>query len=182
MIHHYQDYYWKSGKPYGKGIVDPAVTPKSYKIVIDPYFRRFSVEKYHFNAFEKIIYDSALLDFRHLKPIDQIAWQQETASDAANSRKCLMRNQDDRVILVESYQFEQGRCRSCQLLSAHGIWLSTHRLYYTELGDPFNGVVLYDIEERPVVIKKYDIDPDTKDFNELIHEEWNMENVSRVHH
>ena len=61
------------GKPYGRDIIDPTVASTSYKIVSDPYFRRFSVEKYQFLQFEKVVYDSYLLDFRHLTVKDQTA-------------------------------------------------------------------------------------------------------------
>ena len=66
MFKYYSDYYWKDGKPYGKDEINPNQSPFAYKIVQDPYFKRFSIEKYRQEHFEKNVYDSILLDFRHL--------------------------------------------------------------------------------------------------------------------
>lgn len=176
MNHHFQDYYWKNGKPYGKQIVD-ASAQVSYKIIVDPYYKRFSIEKYRSHIFDRIIYDSFLLDFRHLKPNEQIAWEKEELQSGDSSLRYLLRNQDDRAILTETHNFEQGHCRSCLISSIHGIPLSLHRLYYTALGDPFNGVALFDMENRPVMVKKYEIDPVTDEFTTVTEENWNMETL-----
>lgn len=175
MIKHFRNYYWKNGKPYGIDVVDPKQADLSYKIVVDPYYKRFSIERYQRQQFEKIVYDSALLDFRHLKPIDQMAWERELIEDMPNQTKYLLRNQEDRAILIETLLFENGRCRYCQLSSIHGIFLSTHKLCYTALQDAFNGVILFDAENRPVLLKKYEMDPITEEFTTLIQEEWNMQ-------
>lgn len=177
MIHHYEGYYWKMGKPYGKNIVDANESNISYKIVPDPYFRRFSVEKYIHGRFDKIIYDSYLLDFRHLKPIDQMAWQKESLEETENSARSLLRNGDDRAILIENYQFEKNLCRSCIVYSIHGLQLATNRMYYKSLKDPFNGVVVYDLENRPVMMKTYEVDDSTGEFTNLLVEEWNMQEI-----
>ncbi|MFI0435255.1 MAG: hypothetical protein ACH350_05945 [Parachlamydiaceae bacterium] len=175
MFKYFQDYYWKNGKPYGRNEVNPSVSPTSYKIVVDPYFKRFSIEKYLFSNFDKIIYDSILLDFRLLTLEDQTAWQRERLKEEKNSSTTLLRNQDDRVILTESLIFENNQCRSCIIRSIHGVRLSTHRMYYRHVNDQFDGVVLYDNEERIVMMKIYDIDVLTKEFTNLLFEEWDIQ-------
>lgn len=175
MFKHFQDYYWKGGKPYGSAIVDPSQIATSYKIIVDPYYKRFSVEKYRYVYFEKVIYDSLLLDFRHLTLKDQVAWEREIVQEEKDQSICLLRNQEDRIVLVETLTFEQNQCRSCLTSSVHGIPLSTHRMYYRLLQDPFDGVVLYDMEGRPIMMKTYEIDPLSGDFTNLLSEEWNMQ-------
>jgi hypothetical protein len=174
MIKHYQDYYWKMGKPVGRGVVDPNAST-SYKIIVDPYFKRFSVEKYRTGQLDKVVYDSYLFDFRHLKPREQAAWQRETIQEDENTMTSLLRNIDDRAILIEEQTFEKGQCRSCTIKSIHGLPVSVHKMYYKALNDPFNGVVLYDLEERPIMKKTYETDPETGEFTEVISENWNME-------
>lgn len=175
MFKHFQDYYWKEGKPYGIQILDPVQAPYSYKIIADPYFKRFSIEKYQYTQFDKIIYDSLLLDFRHLTMKDQMAWQREVFREDGHSSVCLLRNQEDRAILIETLMFEGEFCRTCTTSSIHGIPLAVHRMYACSLNDPFNGVILYDMEKRPVMMKVYEIDPLTGEFTNLIEEEWNMQ-------
>jgi hypothetical protein len=175
MFKHFQEYYWKEGKPYGREAVEPSQTPFSYKIVVDPYYKRLSIEKYQYSNFNKIIYDSYLLDFRYLTPKDQMAWQREVLREEENTSVCLLRNQDDRAILIETLLFEGEQCRECSTRSIHGIPLSIHRMYYRSLHDRFNGVVLYDIEERPVMMKIYETDPLTGEFTIVLREEWNMQ-------
>jgi hypothetical protein len=176
MIEHYQSYYWKMGKPYGDQLGDLKASI-SYKIVVDPYHKRYSIEKYQQGLFDKIIYDSILFDFRQLKPIDQMAWQRELLKEDPYCTVCLLRNQEDRAILLETQFFEQNWCHSCAVSSIHGIPLSIHRMYYQAFGDPFNGVILYDIENRPVMMKTYQVDPKTGEFTLLIKEEWDMHNL-----
>lgn len=176
MFKYFRDYYWKAGKPYGREIIDPACEPVSYKIVVDPYYKRFSIEKYHTGHFDKVVYDSLLLDFRHLTQEHQLAWQREVLSEDNQQSICLLRNQEDRVILKEILCFEDHYCRSCQTHSVHGLPLAIHRMYYKSLQDPFDGVVLYDGEARPVMMKTYETDPITSEFTTLLNEEWNMQN------
>lgn len=175
MFKHFQNYYWKAGKPYGLGVVDPIQAPYSYRIVVDPYYKRFSIEKYRYAGFEKIVYDSLLLDFRHLTLKDQMAWQREVLKEENDQSVCLLRNQEDRAVLMEILTFEQNQCRTCLTSSAHGIPLALHRMYYRSLQDPFDGVILYDLEGRPVMMKTYETDPQTGEFTILLSEEWNMQ-------
>ncbi len=55
--------------------------------------------------------------------------------------------------------------------------LAVHRLYYRQLLDAFDGVILYDIEERPVMMKIYETDPLTGEFTNLLSEEWTMQHL-----
>jgi hypothetical protein len=175
MFKQFRDYYWKNGKPYGMHEVDPTQVTPSYKIVTDPYYKRFSIEKYQSTTFDKVIYDSLLLDFRHLTLKDQIAWQREILREDNEHSYCLLRNQEDRVVHLETLTFEKNQCRTCVTSSVHGVPLSTHRMYYRFLQDTFDGVVLYDREDRPVMIKTYELDPETGEFTNLLSEEWNMQ-------
>lgn len=181
MFKHFQDYYWKDGKPYGRTeVVDPTLTPFSYKIIVDPYYKRFSVEKYHYAHFDKIIYDSYLLDFRHLTLKDQTAWQREVMREEKDSSHSLLRNQDDRAILSETLIFEGEQCKECTTHSIHGIPLAVHRMYYRSHHDRFDGVILYDMEKRPVMMKMYEIDLLTGEFTNLLLEEWNMQTLATL--
>lgn len=180
MFKHYETYFWKDGKPYGAKETAQDGSPSSYKIVVDPYYKRFSIEKYQFAFFEKIIYDSNLLDLRHLTIKDQMAWQREVLNEEPDSSRCLLRDQNDRAILYEALTFEKELCRSCVTSSVHGVPIAVHRMYYSQLDDPFNGVVLFDIENRPVMMKVYEIDPITNEFTHLISEEWNMQNIPEL--
>lgn len=172
MINYYKTYYWKNGKPYGKERVDPSTIAIAYRILVDPYYKRFTIEKYQDALFEDCVYDSLLLDFRHLKKEDQQSWQREILEETHEFTKALIRNQDDRAILIENLQFEGERCRKCMIFSIHDVLLSTHKMFYTVLGDPFNGVVLYDKEGNIVMKKTYEIDPVTEEFTQLLSEEW----------
>lgn len=170
------------GKPYGSTVVEPAHTSICYKIVPDPYFRRFSIEKYIQGHFDRIIYDSFLLDFRHLKTIEQLAWHKENLEENKDTSKSLLRDPDDRAVLIETYYFENNRCRSCNIHSIHGLHLATNRMYYKTFGDTYNGVVLYDIENRAIMKKIYELDEISGEFSTLLSEEWDMQNERRYGH
>lgn len=174
MIQHYQSYYWKDGKPYGKDRTD-SDQAISYRIVTDPYHKRYSLEKYQDRTFNCLVYDSIFLDFRHLNPTNQTAWQREVLEEKDETLVYLIRNQDDRLILIETQYFEENQCRFCELRSVHQVFISTHRMYYKKLKDPFDGVVLYDSQNQPVMIKTYELDPQTGEFSTLLTEEWDME-------
>lgn len=180
MFSHYHDYYWKDGKPYGKDKTEPALSSHSYKIVSDPYFKRISIEKYHFTQFDKIIYDSYMLDFRHLTLKDQMAWRREVLNESEHETVCILHNEDDRAVLFETLTFEGDLCRCCRTSSIHAIPLSQHQMYYSHLNDPFNGLILFDIEHRPVMLKTYEFDLVSNEFTNLELEEWNMQNPSPI--
>lgn len=177
MSKHFRDYGWKGGIPYGKGVSEENLkipAAETYKIIMDPYRKRISIEKYDQMQFASIIYDSALLDFRHLKSDEQTAWQKTPIANGCGKETCIIRNQDDRILFVESYLFEGERCRECIVHSPHGHLLSKHKMFYTGLNDSFNGVILFDCNERPVMRKSYNIDESTGEFTDLTHEEWDM--------
>lgn len=176
MIKFFRDYFWKKGKPYGRELAEPG-NGIAYKIVTDAYGKRYSIEKYQNGKFDRVVYDSLLLDFRHLTPADQMAWQKEVLFEDETVAKCLLRNQEDRAILLETHCFDNQRCRSCQISSIHGLPLSLHRMYYQALHDPFDGVVLYDLENRPVMLKTYQTDLQTGEFSLLLSEEWDMQDI-----
>lgn len=168
MHHHFKSYYWKNGKPYGEGKTED-FSGFTYRIVIDPYHKRYSLEEYSQGQFARIIYDSALFDFRHLRQPEQASWQKVSWKDNMS----LIRNHDDRIILMETYAFESDLCRECRLHLPQGLLLSTHKLFYTSLNDPFNGVILYDTNQKPVMKKTYEMDESA--FGKLLSEEWDMQ-------
>ncbi len=170
----YRNYYWKAGKPYGQELVVPE-SPLAYKIVTDPYGKRYSIEKYREGQFESVVYDSLLLDFRHLTAANQMAWQRENLQEEETCIVCLLRNQEDRAILLETHHFDKGVCLSCDICSIHGLSLATQRLYYQSKHHPFDGVVLFDLENRPVMMKTYQVDPLSGEFTTLLTEEWDMQ-------
>ncbi|MBA2369157.1 MAG: hypothetical protein H0V82_09065 [Candidatus Protochlamydia sp.] len=169
MIKNYQDYYWKAGKPCGRGTENKT---HFYRILTDPYGKRYSVEKYSNGSFDVVVYDSLLLDFRHLTPMHQTAWQRERLKEEGNQIHCLLRNQDDRAILLEKHYFELNLCVKCEIFSIHRLLVATQHLYYQSKGDSFNGVILFDLENRPVMKKTYAWDGETSEFSALITEEW----------
>lgn len=176
MTKFYRDYFWKGGIPYGLGNGQNTLQDMSegYKIVSDPYHKRISVEKYSQGHLTEIIYDSAFLDFRHLKPNTQYAWHKEVIKESDTEAVAVIRNQDDRVVAIETYTFENGLCRSCQAHTPHGIPISTQKLYYTALGDPFNGVGLFDRNNKPVMQKKYGVDKEGE-FTNVLEETWEFQ-------
>lgn len=170
MSKYYRDYVWKEGIPYGINALNDDKGP-AYKIAMDPYRKRIAIECYEEKQFKAVIYDSALLDFRHLKPAEQTAWQKVMLSESDEKVVSAIYNQDDRLVLIETYHFEGTFCRSCHTTSGHGIALSEQKIFYKNLGDPFNGVVLYDVNSHPVMFKHYEND-DSGEFTELVEEVW----------
>lgn len=111
------------------------------------------------------------MNFRHLKTPEQTAWQK--TGDRPDSS--LIRDQDDRLLFIETYQFKEDLCTECRVHSPHGIPLSLHKMYYKIFQDSFNGVVLYDMNQHPVMFKLYEFDEGAKQFTTLVKEEWDME-------
>jgi len=159
---------------------------KNYKISMDPYRKRVSIEEYEKKAFTRIIYDSAIFDFRHLKPEEQTAWQKITIEETETLTKALIRNQDDRLILSETYHFKEGVCRKSFAHSPHGIPISHQELLYRHLGDAFNGIIMYDDNNHPIMFKVYEFDENTQEFTKLLEQHWNMQKtllpVKRLSH
>lgn len=173
MTSFFQDYIWKNGKPYGIKIM-PIENEVSYKIIADPYYKHISLEKYIKGFFNCIIYDSAIFDFRHLKPAEQNAWQKTTIQEDEKKIVCHIRNHDDRLILIEEYSFENNLCRECRSFSPHGVQVSSQKIFYKSLNDPFNGTVLYDSNKHEVMYKKYEVNLLTNEFSNLLEEQWDM--------
>ncbi len=166
----YLDYYWKNGKPVGTGY-GSTEAEQSFKVIRDPYGKRYSVEKYSFGKFIEIVYDSSLFDFRHLKTEETSAWQRENLEELPDLTRALIRSMDERIILREESHFKDGICHACKIFSPHGVYIGTQNILRTSAGDPFNGVILHDCANRPVVIKKYGID-EFDNFTELLGEQW----------
>lgn len=134
MNKYFKNYIWKSGTPYGIHPVDqPEKENISYKIIMDPYRKRISIESYSKGTFTAVIYDSILLDFRKLNPQEQLAWQRETIKETAEELVSLIRNSEDRVILLEEQYFVQQRCSECRIYSPNRIHLSTHKMVGNEV-------------------------------------------------
>ena len=178
MSKYYRDYVWKDGIPYG---IDPVeeTADITYKIPMDPYRKRISIEQYKHGSFSQVIYDSALFDFRHLKSSEQTAWQKVTFQKGDQTVSHIL-NQDDRLVLIETYKYEHEICKECLAKSAHHIPISHQIMYYTALQDPFNGVILFDLNAHPVMYKKYTVDEVTGEFTELLEEQWNMTNAQNT--
>jgi hypothetical protein len=174
MTKHYLDYFWKNGLPAGISPVPENHSTISYKIPSDPYHRYISIEKYIEGFFSEIIYDSVLFNFRHLNAANQMSWQKTLIKEQEDLAICHIRNQDDRLILIEEYQFENGLCRQCKAYSPHKILLSIQKIFYKELNDLFDGLILYDSNQHAVMSKKYERDPESREFSTLLEEQWNM--------
>jgi hypothetical protein len=175
MMKHYANYIWKKGIPYGLQEVADTY-PKSYKILSDPYHKWISIESYHQGNFASVVYDSHIFDFRSLSLTNQTAWVKETLEESPESMLCLIKDQNDRVVLFENYRFENGRCLECVTTSAHQLAISSQKIYYTALGDPFNGVTLFDANDHIVMQKTYAIDEKTGEFTDLLEEKWDGKN------
>jgi hypothetical protein len=171
-MHHYNDYCWKKGFP--EGIGKNGNNEITYRIISDPYWKWASIEQYKLGTFDKVIYDSHLLDFRHLNPANQATWQKITLGQTDSETRCLIRNQDDRALVYETHIFKGQHCIECRIHSIHHILVAVQKMSYSALGDPFDGVTLYDSNFHPVMYKLYKTDPDTGEFTELIKENWEI--------
>lgn len=177
MNKNFKDYFWKEGIPYGINVAEESEisSMRTCKIVMDPYRKHISIESYQKGQFFSVIYDSALLDFRHLKQAAHPAWHKSVVNEDENGVSCLIRNQDDRLLYQETYTFHQNFCRECTVTSVHGIALSTQRMFYKAFGDHFNGVILFDANTHPVMLKQYEVDDSSGEFTKLLKEDWNMD-------
>ncbi|KAF3361593.1 Uncharacterized protein PHSC3_001969 [Chlamydiales bacterium STE3] len=169
----YRDYTWKAGRPIGREILsEPMGT--SYKITADPYYKRISIEKYEGEKFASLVYDSLLLDFRSLQQDNQLAWEKKLIAEDNYSSQSLIKDHNDRVVYIEKYTFKQNRCVECHTYYPNDLLLSVQKMYHTELGEAFNGVILFDANHHPVMRKEYEIDAITKEFGLLLKEEWSI--------
>lgn len=174
MHKNYRDYFWKNGYPYGVGVVSEDPVGVTFKIVTDPYWKRVTIERYENGKFIKLDYDSQMLDFRKLKPDNQSQWQRETLAESPETVVSLIRDQDDRVILKETLKFQSDLCRECLVSTPNDYPISMHRMFYKILNDPFDGVVLYDLNEKEVMRKSYAFDETVREFTEMLKEEWDF--------
>ncbi len=170
MSKQYLDYYWSQGVPKGR-LTALEGSSETYKIVDDPYHKRYSIERYREGRFVEVVYDSVLLDFRHLKPATQQGWQREETASTEETIECLLRNQEDRVVFLEKHLFEGHLCRKCDVFSPHGMLCSVHLMHYTILGDSWDGVALWDRNQRMVMQKRYK-PAENGEFGELVEERW----------
>jgi len=172
MYTYYETYYWKNRRPKGwKKLNKKEFCNRiAYRIVCDPYFKRFSIEKYNKGQFVDLVYDSALFDYRLLQEDQQQAWHKSLLSENNEEAVYLIKNQDDRIIIKETYFFKNGYCLSCSAHHPQGPLVSTQKMYYEILGDSFNGVTLFDREKRPILTKVYEVDEETNQFTRLIEE------------
>lgn len=168
----YADYIWKNGIPIGLKGHNPTNT--GYKIVADPYKKRISIEKYSSGIFQAVVYDSYFIDFRKLDPLELADWEREKIYESNDSETFLIRDHNDRIVFIEKCIYEDLKCRECTLCTPHGLLLSKHKLYYKKSGDPFDGLILFDIENHPVLLKKYLINQFSEEFEELLEENWDI--------
>jgi hypothetical protein len=168
MADYFADYYWKKGVPQGIGLCDP-VKGISYKIVTDPYHKRYTIEIYESGVFFELAYDSFLLDFRKLTPVEQTAWQREAIHTTPDETTNVIRNIDDRIIVIETIRYVDHLSRECIIHSPHQVLLAKQVMFYEKLQDPFNGVILYDRYDKPVMVKVYSLD-EKGEFAELLEE------------
>ena len=167
---HYTNYYWEKGLPVGQQKVeDPASAARSYKIVADPYKKHITIESYKHGIFDDLLYDSHILDFRRLNEQQQMGWQKNTLDSTPELVVALIRDLNDRVIFLEYHHFQSSLCTKCEVFSPHGWLASVHQMSYQSLGGDFNGVVLYDRGNRPVLKKIYEVNEDNE-FTELLEE------------
>lgn len=175
MSGYFRNYFWKEGIPYG---VDPLSEPSatSYKIPMDPYRKKISIEKYVWGDFFTQVYNSELLDFRTLKAENQQAWER-TPLAKSEGTKSIIRDQNDRVILIEEYEFRNHRCVECRIFSPHEVLIATQNIYFKEFNDAFDGVILRDANGHQVMRKEYEMNQQTKEFGDIIKTVWDMQST-----
>lgn len=163
----YQDYRWKDGIPYGISLPEKG-TIFTYRLFQDPYRKRFSVEEYEKGAFKRVVYDSGSFDFRVLFKEEDAAWQREILEEDPTVMRSIIRNMEERIILIEEHLYKDGICLGCKLYSPQGVFVGTQTVLDKERGDEFDGVKLEDATGRKVLQKKYAKDPVTGDFGALL--------------
>ena len=178
MTWFYEDYFWDEAVPMGIRRLELEQVPDKalvYKLASDPYGKWRSIEKYVHGAFDSVVYDSLLFDFRHLKPENQIAWEKEVLSECGDKSEILIRDQNDRVVLHEEYLFDQHLCRKCHVSSAHHVPISDQKMFYTFLGDKADILILYDMAGHPIMYKQYQ-SLENGEYGKLVEENWKMQN------
>ncbi len=153
------DYQWV------KGTVVKISEGDRFQILADPYGKRVIIEQHIDGKFQKLIYDSNLLDYRKLNPREKLGWSRE---ELENDR-FLIRDRDHTPVLIEEHVFNGDRPIECRYYSPHLIFLGHQKIFYQEFGDPFDGVTLFDTLNKVVLTKKYALLPDGT-FGELLFE------------
>lgn len=171
----YKDYIWKNGKPYGSHLTSN-LEGITYRIPVDPYYKRFSLEQYEEGRFKALIYDSYLFDFRNLKKPEHAQWRKEALSE----NEMLFRDEVDRAILKEVYRFENDLPRETEIYTLNGFKVATQKILYEALGDEFNGVKLLDTLGKTVMEKRYAVDVETKEFTTLLLEAWEFKPIGAL--
>lgn len=175
MTTYFNDYFWRNGKPIGRGVVSTTPQQHTYKIVSDPYFKRISLERYNNGVWDSVIYDSQLLDFRKLNERDQLAWQKEIIEELPDQQTCLIRDHDDRVVFLEKHQFQKNMPAQCEIFSPQGLLLAIQKISYKFRGDIYDGVTLLDGNGRTILKKIYVFDEISRQFTDLLEENWDTE-------
>jgi hypothetical protein len=170
----YLKFSWKNGTPFGIDPVQGAV-PVAYRVIKDPYRKRFSVERYHNLIYQSTVYDSGVFDFRKLRSAEQKVWRREEIEQGA-----LIRDEDDRVILRERYFFLGDVCQELELRSAQDLLVARQTMYYSSLGDPFDGALLFDLEGGVILWKKYALESETNQWSHVISQGWGNPIASRA--
>ncbi|MCC5832517.1 MAG: hypothetical protein JJU12_05685 [Chlamydiales bacterium] len=156
MHRYYEDYRWQEGRPRGIGKTSRGAS-LCYRIVSDPYHKWLSIEMYERGLFKELLYDSRLLDFRKLSPTEQLSWRKEPAG----LREAWIFNEDDRVILLESY-----RDGGCEIYSPHGVLLCRYAFLPEEAR-----IVLFDGHSHPVMTRQYRT-YEKGEFLDILREDW----------
>lgn len=98
-----------------------------------------------------------------------MAWQKEPLWEIGEKSAALIRNGDDRVILKEVYRFTDQICRECTIYTPQDHLVAVQKIYFVNLGDPFNGVILYDANDHVVMKKTYAVNEENQ-FTHLLEE------------
>lgn len=178
MNRHIADYFWQEGTPQPLKYIEQEAA-LSYKIVADPYNKHISIEKYIDGNFSAIIYDSAQLDFRHLRTQGQAAWERTLVREDCKEALYLLRDHNDRIKFLEICLFDRGICRQGLVCSPNGALLSRHTICYTALGDSFDGVELYDSNDHIVMRKLYKPMADEIAFGDILNEDWAVDKSNK---
>lgn len=163
----YSSYVWRDGIPYGVGQAS-----EGFRLLADSYNKRISVERHNEHGWIETIYDSALLDFRQLKPEFQHGWEAFRIEESEQSVITQLHDDSDRIVALEHYRIEEGRSVSCEIRSPQGTLLATQELFYTDRGAAFNGAVLRDAGGFVVRHNRYD----SPSFENLLADYWDMRN------
>ncbi len=158
MFHIHAKYRWERGKPIGEKLSE-----SGFRILSDPYGKRFMIEEVAVGDFQRIIYDSLLFDFRKLQEREQVGWSKEWISD----EQLLVRDRDHLPLFIETYQYEGDRPKSCQLSTPHGLLFANQEI----ISDPFHGVILKDLLGQVIMKKEYEVD-DNGEFTTLLKQEY----------